>query len=323
MYELIEFALKRVKFYNTDIYAKKDKYLKIMDERDVDKVSIIFPESCYMMTKRGRSDYAFNLQEVMTEDHIILTGLLLAQPNDKIAIKDIIKDIKQTRKLFIEMQKEFGERRNYIGIFRMLQRYILIADAGYFSVKNLYYIARYQINALVMPTSLAEKNNNELRIKNGDEETRKNSTRKGFIRVKNGYRCPQGKLMRLVKVRKINHRKPHPDDLLPDRCKKKTFIFETESCEGCPNIDTCKHKVIKDQYSWLHYNMTEKFLDKRRNFNYMLRFSRSESINGFLKGSDGILKLIGTTPNAVNNELQLRNVVYNLTRFINLKDTAY
>ena len=40
-------------------------------------------------------------------------------------------------------------------------------------------------------------------------------------------------------------------------------------------------------------------------------------------GDNGVLKLIGTTETAVNNEIQLRNTIYNLTRLINLKDTAY
>lgn len=39
--------------------------------------------------------------------------------------------------------------------------------------------------------------------------------------------------------------------------------------------------------------MTEKFLDKRFNINYPTRFSRSDGINGFLKGGDGVLRLIG------------------------------
>lgn len=69
--------------------------------------------------------------------------------------------------------------------------------------------------------------------------------------------------------------------------------------------------------------MTEKFLNKRYEIHYKSRFSRSEGINSFLKGDNGVLKLIGTTENAVNNEIQLRNIIYNLTRLINLKDTAY
>ena len=64
-------------------------------------------------------------------------------------------------------------------------------------------------------------------------------------------------------------------------------------------------------------------MDKRRNIYYPQRFSRSEGINGFLKGDNGILKLISTKETAVNNEIQLRNTLYNITRKINLKDTAY
>ena len=69
--------------------------------------------------------------------------------------------------------------------------------------------------------------------------------------------------------------------------------------------------------------MTEKFLNKRYKIHYKDYFSRSEGINGFLKGDNGVLKLIGTTENAVNNEIQLRNTIYNLSRLINLKDTVY
>ncbi len=64
-------------------------------------------------------------------------------------------------------------------------------------------------------------------------------------------------------------------------------------------------------------------LDKRRNINYPQRFSRNEGINGFLKGDNEVLKLIGTTETAVNNEIQLRNTIYNITRLINLKDATY
>lgn len=66
-----------------------------------------------------------------------------------------------------------------------------------------------------------------------------------------------------------------------------------------------------------------KFLDKRRNIHYKTSFSRSEGNNGFLKGDNGVLKLIRTTENAVDNEIQLRIIIYNLTKLINLKDTVY
>ena len=55
----------------------------------------------------------------------------------------------------------------------------------------------------------------------------------------------------------------------------------------------------------------------------VLVFQEVKALMVFLKGDNGVLKLIGTTENAVNNEIQLRNTIYNLTRLINLKDTAY
>ena len=49
----------------------------------------------------------------------------------------------------------------------------------------------------------------KLRHENGHEEKRKDSDRKGFKRVKNGYICPIGRFMRHLETIEINHRKPH------------------------------------------------------------------------------------------------------------------
>ena len=46
----------------------------------------------------------------------------------------------------------------------------------------------------------------------------------------------------------INHRKPHPDDNLPDICKKKRHIFKTHSCNGCSRSKNCI-KTIEDRIS--------------------------------------------------------------------------
>ena len=64
-----------------------------------------------MKTKKGIYDFAFNLEEIMTENHIILTGMLLTQSNDWKTIKNVLKNIYETIDLFIKMQREFGERR--------------------------------------------------------------------------------------------------------------------------------------------------------------------------------------------------------------------
>jgi predicted membrane metal-binding protein len=122
--------------------------MNILNERNINSISISFPEACWMKTKKGTYDFAFNLQEIMTENHIILTGILLTQSNDRKSIKNVLNDIYETIKLFIEMQREFGERKNYSEIRRRIREHILIADSGYFSTENLYYLFKNKINAL-------------------------------------------------------------------------------------------------------------------------------------------------------------------------------
>ena len=155
MCKTINSILKRINLYNTNIFSKLDIYSTILNERNIGSVSVSFPEACWMKTKKGIYDFAFNLQEIMTENHIILTGMLLTQSNDWKTIKDVLKNIYETIDLFIEMQREFGERRNYSEIRKRIREHILIADSGYFSTENLYHLFINKINALVMPKKLS------------------------------------------------------------------------------------------------------------------------------------------------------------------------
>ena len=65
--------------------------------------------------------------------------------------------------------------------------------------------------------------------------------------------------------------------------------------------------------------MADRFLDKRRYVHYIHRFSRGESINGFHKTDLGVIKFVGTTLQAVENEDNLRNLIFNLACWDNLK----
>ncbi|WP_296889804.1 hypothetical protein [uncultured Methanobrevibacter sp.] len=58
-----------------------------------------------MKTKRGIYDFAFNLQEIMTENHIILTGMLLTESNDWKTIKFILIDIMKQLKCLLNYKK--------------------------------------------------------------------------------------------------------------------------------------------------------------------------------------------------------------------------
>lgn len=69
MCKTINSTLKRINLYNTNIFGKLDIYSTIINERNIGSVSVSFPEACWMKTKKEIYDFAFNLQEIMTENH--------------------------------------------------------------------------------------------------------------------------------------------------------------------------------------------------------------------------------------------------------------
>ena len=150
----------------------------------------------------------------------------------------------------------------------------------------------------------------------------KKSIRKYFKRVLRGYECNQGKFLGYKRSIAINHRKPLEDEDLPDVCKDERQIYYRKNCKGCPYENVCPKK-IEDRKPFLLRWMTDRFFDKRRNVNYKDRFAISEGINGFHKTSDCIIKFVGTTLNAIENECDLRNAIYNLIRMETFKEEGY
>ena len=324
MAELINLALGRIELYSVRMYKKRKKLESILLERDCKYVSITFPDAVMMKTKKGEFNYGLNLHQLMTEHKIILTGVLMDQPNDHYTMKWLLEDLKETVEILIEMQEEFGQRNNYMELQRRINQMILIADSGYCSTENLHTLTEEQINHLLMPKVISHQCNNEIREKNNIETSKDESptSKKNFKRVKNGYICPFNQKLEYQGSKDINFRKMDTSQI-PDYQIKKRYIYECQSCTGCPYIETCKHKRIEERITPLQHDMIEKFTNKRYKKMYQDRFHISEGINGFIKRTNGMFKLISPNKKAADNEIQLRNTVYNLIRTVNLKGTAY
>lgn len=125
-------------------------------ERETKYVCITFPSAVMMKTKKREYNYALNLQEWMTENHIIINGTLIDKPNDHYSIKYLLTDLKETFEILIEMQREFGERRNYREIQKRIDEMIVIADSGYFSDENMYALEQEKIRYIIMPKSISQ-----------------------------------------------------------------------------------------------------------------------------------------------------------------------
>ena len=89
-------------FFNKDIFEKLPQLTRIMEERELDKISITFPESVMMPTKKGRKDFAFNVHEIMTDDKIVITPFLSNLPNDRHCLEDIIIELKSNLQIILE-----------------------------------------------------------------------------------------------------------------------------------------------------------------------------------------------------------------------------
>ena len=108
-----------------------------MEERYINYISITFPSSVMMKTKKGRYDFAFNLQEIITENDIVITGVLVSKSNDFKVLPNVIRELERNFEILIQLQKKYGERRNYKEIANMIKNAKYICDSGYFTDENL------------------------------------------------------------------------------------------------------------------------------------------------------------------------------------------
>ena len=69
------------------------------------------------------------------------------------------------------MNKIYGQHDNGQKFMTSFLKIVIVADAGYFTVKNLYFIFINRINALIMPNTEARKENDKLRQKDKKEKS--------------------------------------------------------------------------------------------------------------------------------------------------------
>ena len=128
-----------------------------------------------------------------------------------------------------------------------------------------------------------------------DEEIEK-TYKKDMQRIWNGYLCKFNRPVLLTE------KTPIPDEKekgLPRIATKMNFKYEAVDCSGCPYIEICKHRSFTEKISPYIFDSMNKFTQTFYQDLYMKRFHKSESVNGYFKGIDGILHLLGTNDNAI------------------------
>ncbi len=187
-------VLKNFKLYDRRVYGKLDVIEQYLADNPESYVCIMFPESKFMKTKRGKFDFALLVQETMLKNGIILNSLVQSEPNDSKALEEIIEDLEDTFKILLDLQIMYGERENYKEIYDALKFSIHVLDSGYFTNENLEAAHFHNMKVLIMLRSIARYSNDELRGRTPETvdevlEKIKKITLREMKRIHNGYLC--------------------------------------------------------------------------------------------------------------------------------------
>ena len=105
--KVLKLALKNTKIYCRKVYNNIDDLEKAINDSNTNYISVSFPKTTMIKTKKGGHDFALNLQSIMAKHQILITAALLRKPNDS----NILNDVLQELKLNFEILKELAIKR--------------------------------------------------------------------------------------------------------------------------------------------------------------------------------------------------------------------
>lgn len=328
MIDLINVILKKPKLYTIKNFNKIALFEKAMEENDVDTVPISFPEARIMKSKRGRYDTAFNFQLLMLAKHIIFSAYLHRDANDNNALSKIYKDLKEDIAIFIDLIKKYGYYKDNISELENLYENVkVICDSGFHSENNIQAAVEYAIKTIIMTKQLSRQNNRKKReelqvlLSKTRNDKKLEISKDDCLRVKDGYKCPFERDIKLFSVRLINSKYNKNPNLDPSLLKYE-FLHQCVDCSDCPYIEKygekCRCYQIIDKKTPFEYQLTNDFISGKFTDDYSDRFHISEQVNAYFKGLDGILHLSGRSWQGVENEMLIMLFAHNVVRFENL-----
>ena len=327
MVKTIDHILKNFKLYDKRVYKKLDEMEQYLADDPESYICIMFPESKFMKTKRGKFDFALLVQETMMKNGIILNSLVQSEPNDNKALEEIIEDLEDTFKILLDLQMMYGDRDNYKEIYDALKYAIHVLDSGYFTNENLESAYFHNMKVLIMPRTTARYNNDKLRGRTPETveevlENFKKLTMREMKRIADGYSCLYNVKSRLVDEKIVNSAFNRERADWDDVCKEKNYIFHTDCPCNCPYKDICDKEDFKVKMTPLKHQMLNKFTMIKFLKIYAERFGANEQIHGYLKKDKSMLKLAGSNKHAAQNHLYIKMITYNLRHKVKLKGTA-
>ena len=328
--KLIDIIIPRIQIYNHRLYKRIDEFEQAIENSNKDFVCITYPNAPLIPTKKGKWDFAKNLQMAVTDNNVIIGSIFINEPDDSKSLEKLLPELKKNFKMLVELQKKYGTRTNYSELENLLKKAMIICDSGYDSEANVVFIYENELKSLIMPKIISRYINNQMRTNDKDleklsgeitivDDNSLEKTRKvDMQRIWNGYLCKNNRPVMLYEESNI---KEEQEKGLPEIATKKTYKYKSEDCSGCPYQEICKHKSFIEKIKPYSFESLNKFTQKFYIELYMKRFQKSESVYGYFKGKNGVLHLLGNNDTAISNEMNLLSTLYNTIHLVELKGT--
>ena len=328
--KLIDIIIPRIQIYNHRLYKRIDEFEQAIENSNKDFVCITYPNAPLIPTKKGKWDFAKNLQMAVTDNNVIIGSIFINEPDDSKSLEKLLPELKKNFKMLVELQKKYGTRTNYSELENLLKKAMIICDSGYDSEANVVFIYENELKSLIMPKIISRYINNQMRTNDKDleklsgeitivDDNSLEKTRKvDMQRIWNGYLCKNNRPVMLYEESNI---KEEQEKGLPEIATKKTYKYKSEDCHGCPYQKICKHKSLIEKIKPYSFESMNKFTRKFYIELYMKRFQKSELVYGYFKGKNGVLHLLGNNDTAISNEMNLLSILYNTIHLVELKGT--
>jgi hypothetical protein len=257
------------------------------------------PYSRLALTKKGNFDSATNVQLIVSNNHLILHPHISQKVSDNQVFGEVIEDFKQLlSQLEVNGRDSLNECDSIFNNSFALQNLKINADNGYYSNDTLEYIYNNQLNA-ILDTRLRIMGDDEVYLLSDEKigKLGKLYYRKHlkYNPCQDRYYCFQNQPFDLTSIELIdndfNMREGIPDEFL-----MKNFVYTNVACKNCVYKDECAggedFRAVTDKITTLNYNMRGKRHSDEGDQTYKHRWKTVETVFGYFKGADGVLRFI-------------------------------
>jgi transposase len=322
--ELLKLMKNKPYIYIQSNIDKIPSFEKEFNNSELDFLFLNNPEARLIKTKNGDFDACVNVQVSSNSNHIIINPLISQKVSDNQLFEDEVNDIiENILKMKNSTSKEEITRENII------KSYTFIADSGYMSNNTLEFIENNSINAIIDTRLKIIKDDEEYFLAPEEIDKLDNIKSKKHLKYNasiDAYFCIQNEKFELIDKKPIND-SFNKQKNIPEEYKKVNYIYKNNSCINCNIKDKCNNgkdsRTINDRITPLNKKARQKRHDPEFEEIYKIRWKTIESIFGYFKGNDGVLRFLQRKLEDIQKELYLMSITYNIKRINKLKDVPY